>query len=291
VAFRIVSVTLAAAVIFACAGFRAAPAAEARSLTEAENAALEEIRSYLANYYGNAGDPRVNEIVSYAREQMLEIDDENDWNAGDGNPSQPPMEPGSELEQIKENAEKSLRLAAALFPEETWVYKEPNIYVAESRLSEEYREKEKWEREMSQVRILTSRGSTAYFLPEQEKKGETGKRSADLVLDGVVMEMKTVAGTRVTLGGEFRLAYKQGAAIARRNAGLPIHSVFIRLKTDLPVISVMSKAAGELKERLDGGSFICYFERSGELHTWTYEELRSIISKNNPAFWGPGVGR
>jgi hypothetical protein len=41
----------------------------------------------------------------------------------------------------------------------------------------------------------------------------------------------------------------------------------------------MSKIAGELKDRADTGSFICYFERSGELHVWTYEELRSIIGK------------
>jgi hypothetical protein len=49
---------------------------------------------------------------------------------------------------------------------------------------------------MGQVRILTVRGSVAYFLPEQEKKGETGRRCADLVLDGSITEMKTVAGTR-----------------------------------------------------------------------------------------------
>ncbi|MDR1579796.1 MAG: hypothetical protein LBS35_05520 [Synergistaceae bacterium] len=84
IAFRIVSLTLAAAIVLACAEFRAAPAA-ARSLTAAEEAALAEIKSYLANYYGNSGDPRINEMVNYAREQMLAIDDANNWNAGDGN--------------------------------------------------------------------------------------------------------------------------------------------------------------------------------------------------------------
>jgi hypothetical protein len=44
---------------------------------------------------------------------------------------------------IQENTEKSLHLAVALFPGETWVYKEPNVYVAESRLIEEKREKDK----------------------------------------------------------------------------------------------------------------------------------------------------
>jgi hypothetical protein len=60
-----------------------------------------------------------------------------------------------------------------LFPDEEWVLKEPNIWVVESRLSEEYREKDKWEREMSQVRLLTERGSTAYFLPEKNNELDT----------------------------------------------------------------------------------------------------------------------
>jgi hypothetical protein len=63
-----------------------------------------------------------------------------------------------------ENAAQSLALASVLFPDEEWVYREPGIWVAKSRLPEEYKEPDKWEREMSQVRILTGRGSAAYFL-------------------------------------------------------------------------------------------------------------------------------
>jgi hypothetical protein len=72
------------------------------------------------------------------------------------------------MEKRSLNAEKSFILASTLFPGEEWVLKEPNIWVAKSRLPEEYREKDKWEREMSQVRILTGRGSVAYFLPEKK---------------------------------------------------------------------------------------------------------------------------
>jgi len=181
--------------------------------------------------------------------------------------------------ETTQNLKKSQELAFRLFPNEQWISKETNIWVAKSRLIEEYREPEKWEREMSQVRILTSRGSVAYFLPELEIKGEKGKRCADLVLDGEILEIKTVTGSRVTLGGEFRLAYKQGVSLLTGIAGTKVHSVFIRLKTDLPLMSVMSKIAGELKNRSDQGRFICYFETTGELHSWTYEELRAIIRK------------
>jgi hypothetical protein len=58
------------------------------------------------------------------------------------------------------------------------------------------------------------------------------------------------------------------------------------LLSDLSVVSVRAKIAGELKERHDPGNFICYFESTGELYSWTYEELRAMIGthKNNPAF-------
>jgi hypothetical protein len=178
------------------------------------------------------------------------------------------------------NAEKSLALASALFPWEKWVFREPGIWVAESRLFEESKEPEKWEREMSQVRILTNRGSAACFLPERKRKrGETGLMCADLVLDGVIVEIKTVSGTRVTLGGDFRQAYKQGLALLEGYPGITEHSVFIRLKSDLPLMSVVSKIAGELKNRTGQGRFMCYFEDPGELHIWTYDELRAVIGK------------
>jgi len=41
---------------------------------------------------------------------------------------------------IQGNMEKSLKLASVLFPDEEWVFKEQNIYVAKSRLAMEYRE-------------------------------------------------------------------------------------------------------------------------------------------------------
>jgi hypothetical protein len=175
------------------------------------------------------------------------------------------------------NAEKSLALATVLFPFEKWIPTEPNIWVAKSRLKEEKREPEKWKKEMSQVHILTSRGSIAVFLPEKEIKGENKKQCADLVLDGEIMEMKMVSGSRVTLGGQFRYGFKQGSLLLKNCTVTKKHSVFIRLLSDLAVGSVKAKIAGELKGREDEGFFICFFENTGELCTWTYDELRAII--------------
>jgi hypothetical protein len=178
-----------------------------------------------------------------------------------------------------QNCEKSRILALALFPEEEWVLKEPNIWVAKNRLSEEYQEPDKWEREMSQTRILTSRGSAAYFLPEKFAEGISGLRCADTIIDGEIVELKTVTGTRATLSKDFKKGYKQGASLMKSRAGIQGHSVFIRLFTDLPVESVRAKIAGELKTRLDEGLFICFFETTGKLYVWTYAELRAMIGK------------
>jgi hypothetical protein len=186
---------------------------------------------------------------------------------------------GDQTGKIRENTKRSLQLAALLFPDETWVYKEPNIYVAQSRLIEEQREKDKWEREMSQVRILTGRGSVAVFLPENKHKGKTAKLCADLVLDGFVMELKTVSGTRTTLGTAFRFAYKQGAVLLSGYSGIHEHAVFIRLLSGLSIGSVKAKIAGELKGRSDPGKFFCFFENAQQLYSWSYEELKALIGK------------
>jgi hypothetical protein len=184
-----------------------------------------------------------------------------------------------------ENAEKSRILASLLFLDEQWIYREPGIWVARSRLAEEYKEPDKWKREVSQVRILTGRGSAAYFLPEK-KNEDKGKIYADTVIDGEVTELKTVSGNRSTLGTDFKQGYKQGAALAGGRIGIEKHSVYIRLLSDISPGSVMAKIAGELKNRPDKGNFICYFEVSGMLCRWSYEELRGIIGtgqKNHPA--------
>ena len=110
---------------------------------------------------------------------------------------------------------------------------------------------------------------------------------ADLVLDGEILELKTVAGTRETLGYQFRRGYKQGAALTQGRTDIQKHSVFIRLFSDFTIGSVKAKIAGELKDRRNPGSFICYFEKTGELYTWAYEELRAIIGTGQKKSPGP----
>jgi hypothetical protein len=183
-----------------------------------------------------------------------------------------------------QNAEKSFALAKALFPQEEWILREPNIWVGKSRVKNTPKERAKFAWEIEQVRKFVSFDSVVYFLPELEDKETHGKLSADTVIDGEIVEVKAVTGSRATLGTEFRKGYKQGAYLCERLPELKTHSVYIRLFSNLTVGSVKAKIAGELKKRTDKGRFICYFESLGKVFSWTYDELRSMIGnkKNHP---------
>jgi len=177
----------------------------------------------------------------------------------------------------KQNAEKSLALASALFPYEEWIVKEPHIWVGKSRVKNTPKERAKFAWEIEQIRPFIMSESVIYFLPEIEDSALHGKLSADTVIDGEIVEIKAVTGSRVTLGTEFRKGYKQGAYLCERLPQVKTHSVFIRLFSNLSVGSVKAKIAGELKNRADNGRFICYFDTSGTLFSWSFDELRGMI--------------
>jgi len=177
------------------------------------------------------------------------------------------------------NHEKSLALASALFPTEEWLKREHNIWVGRSRVKDTPKERAKLAWEIEQIRVFIQPESVVYFLPELEDSALHGKLSADTVIDGEIVEIKAVTGSRATLGTEFRKGYKQGAYLSERLPQVKAHSVFVRLFSDLTVGSVKAKIAGELKNRTDEGRFICFFEATGMLFSWTYDELREIIGK------------
>ena len=167
-----------------------------------------------------------------------------------------------------QNAEKSLLLATALFPDDEWIPKEPGIWVGKSRVKNTPKERAKLAWEIEQIRPFITHESVVYFLPEVEVSALHGKLSADTVIDGKIVEIKAVTGSRVTLGTEFRKGYKQGAYLCERLPQVNTHSVFIRLFSNLSVGSVKAKIAGELKNRADNGRFICYFDASGTLFSF-----------------------
>jgi hypothetical protein len=189
------------------------------------------------------------------------------------------------LELTRFNTEKSLLLASTLFPHEEWIPHGEGIFVAKSRFYGGHKEQAKLYREIADVRILTGRGSVAYFLPERPKNEKTVSEEeihsmhADTVIDGVIVEIKTVSGNRATLGKSFRRGYKQGRSLLKKHGITAGHSVFLRVFTPFSVESVRAKIAGELKNSTDEGCCICYFEAAEELYYWTYDELSAIVGK------------
>jgi len=185
--------------------------------------------------------------------------------------------PSEPSEQYCLNVEKSYLLASTLFPLEEWVAHKRGIFIAKSRLRNTSRERAKLAWEIEQIRVFIDSESAVYFLPEFKNKDNFRMLSAYAVIDGEIVEIKTVTGTRATLGTEFRKGYKQGAYLCEILPEMKAHSVFIRLFSNLSPGSVKAKIAGELKNRTDDGSFSCYLEASGTLYSWTYNELRELI--------------
>jgi hypothetical protein len=75
-------------------------------------------------------------------------------------------------------------------------------------------------------------GSVAYFLPEQSDSKETGKRYADAVIDGAIVELKTISGNRTTPGKPFKKSYKQGLSLLETHPEIKAeHDVFLTVYT------------------------------------------------------------
>jgi hypothetical protein len=159
----------------------------------------------------------------------------------------------SELTQS--NTEKCLTLASALFPLEEWIPHGAGIFVAKSRLTGGHKEQAKFYREIADVRILTMRGSVAYFLPERyiytkpEGDEEPHEMYADTVINGIIVEIKTVSGNRATLGKSFRRGYKQGRSLLRKHGITVKHSVFLRVLPLSALIVFGLKLPSKLKTR------------------------------------------
>jgi hypothetical protein len=190
------------------------------------------------------------------------------------------MDSPESADTIRLNAERSLALASALFPNEEWIPHGEGIFVAKSRMGGGHKEQAKLYREITDVRILTGRGSVAYFLPERPDGGNKGRRRADAVLDGAIVEIKTISGNRTTLGKSFKKGYKQGLSMLEIHPEIKAeHNVFLRLYTPFTIESVRAKIAGEIKDTADKGYCICYFEATDELCFWAYDDLRAIVGK------------
>ena len=166
----------------------------------------------------------------------------------------------TDIQQI--NAEKAKQTANGLYPREKWELLESGIFIAKSRMPRSAEQINTLEKELRQARILVVRGSTVYLLPEMSQPNEKRKKYPDAVVDGLVMEFKTVTGSIRQVEARYKEARVKTA------------NIFMKIDANLSRHEVTRKLSGYIKrKKYSGGIIIAYFTQSGEFHRWTETEL------------------
>jgi hypothetical protein len=160
------------------------------------------------------------------------------------------------------NAIKTSDLARNLYPNEKWEPLEKGIYIAKSRMPRSAEQINILEKELRQARILVDRGSSIYLLPEIVHPGEKHVKYPDAVVDGYIMEFKTITGSIRQIEERYKEARKKSKRI------------FIKIDAPLSRHDVSRKLSGYIQRKgYKGGIIFVYFSESGEFYQWTETEL------------------
>jgi hypothetical protein len=167
-----------------------------------------------------------------------------------------------ESSKQQDNAEKARQTAIGLYPHEKWEPLEKGIFIAKSRMPRSAEQINVLEKELRQARILVQRGSTVYLLPETPQPGEKNIKYPDAVVDGHIMEFKTITGGI----RQVEERYKEARA----------KTTYIFMKIDAPLTrhDFTRKLSGYINQKgYSGGVILAYFTQSGEFYQWSEEEL------------------
>jgi hypothetical protein len=177
-----------------------------------------------------------------------------------------------EAKRRRENAQKAKEAAKDLYPREKWEPLENGVFIAKSRRPRSTEQIHILEKELQQARILVERGSTVYLLPEISLSNERHKKHPDAVVDGYIMEFKTITGSI----RQVEERYKEARVKAMY--------IFLKIDAHLSRHEVTQKLSGYIKRKRYSGAFILvYFTQSGEFYQWTEAELAAgSLGKKNP---------
>jgi hypothetical protein len=106
---------------------------------------------------------------------------------------------GAPEEQRQENAKKAKEAAERLYPREKWEPLEAGIFISKTRMPRSVEQIKVLEKELKQAIILVERGSTVCLLPEAANPNEKHVKYPDAVVDGHIMEFKTISGIVILL--------------------------------------------------------------------------------------------
>ena len=163
----------------------------------------------------------------------------------------------------EKNAEKTELVAKGLYPHEKWELLENGIYIAKSRMPRSADQINVLDKELRQARILVERGNIVYLLPEVDQPRIKNKKYPDAVVDGLIMEFKTVFGNE----RKIKEKYKEGRDKAE--------NVFLYIEPPFSQRIVASKLSGTIRGKGYETSLIwVYFSHSGKMAYWSVKDLK-----------------
>jgi hypothetical protein len=153
--------------------------------------------------------------------------------------------------------------AASLFPEETWRELEERIFIAGGREPRSNGQRKTLKKELIQARILTAQGSVIYLLPEIVDPAKRGEKHPDAVVDGFLMEFKTVTGKVERIGEHYREAREKA------------EHVFFKIDGVMTLDEVRQTLAHIIAIKgYTNGLIIAYFTETGHLQFWDVNDLK-----------------
>jgi hypothetical protein len=171
--------------------------------------------------------------------------------------------PNDEPSQQAIRAQRAWDKAVGLFPFETWREIEERIFIAHSREPCSNGQRKTLNKELIQARILTAQGSAVYLLPEIADPTKKGEKHPDAVVDGFLMEFKTITGKVERIGEYFEDSRKKA------------DHIFYKIDCSLSKEAVMKHLEGIiLKRGYCGGQVIAYFVETSKLYYWDVDDLK-----------------
>lgn len=170
---------------------------------------------------------------------------------------------------------KAREKAARLYPDEVWLELEPHIFIAANRRPKNKNQRQTLEKELIQARILAKAGSVIYLLPETPVKDY--EKHPDAVVDGFVMEFKTITGGIRQIEERFK------------ESRLKADRVFLKIDAPLTKEAVIKKLESVILQKLyDTGQVIAYFTDTQKLYFWNIADLVQKVSGSEDPAGYPG---
>ena len=164
------------------------------------------------------------------------------------------------IQKSEENALNAQGLASRLFPREQWINIDRHIFMAASRAPRSCTQTEILDKELAQARILAAHGHAVYLLPEY---GPRKTKHPDAVVDGLIMEFKTVSGNE----RKIKEKYKE----ARDKA----ENVFLQIEPPFSYRTVIRKLSGAVRGKgYKSGLIWVYFTHADKIVYLTVEGLK-----------------